>query len=44
MGGTLTTVVMANLNPIKGITSKLWLQAKITYWKIRLVTSGLMKN
>ncbi len=29
-------------NPIKIVTSKLWLQTRITYWKFKLVTNDLL--
>jgi hypothetical protein len=35
---------MAVFNPVKGITSKIWLQAKVSFWKIRFVASDLLKH
>jgi len=35
---------MAAFNPIKGITAKIWLQAKVSYWKMRFVASDLVKR
>ena len=31
-------------NPVKVISSKLWIQTKITYWKLRFVTNDLLRN
>jgi hypothetical protein len=35
---------MSTTNPVKVIGSKLWMQTKITYWKLRFVTTDLLKN
>ncbi len=34
---------MTSYNPIKGITSKIWLQAKMTYWKIKFVAADFWR-
>lgn len=35
---------MTSYNPIKGITSKLILQARVAFWKIKFVTSDMLKR
>lgn len=35
---------MNNFIPVKVIGSKLWMQTKITYWKIRYITNDLVKG
>lgn len=35
---------MTTYNPIKGITSKITLQAKVAFWKIRLITQEIFKR
>lgn len=34
---------MIHTNPIQIISSKLWMQTKITFWKIKFVASDLFK-
>ncbi len=31
-------------NPVKIIGSKLWMQTKITYWKIKFVTNDIIRS
>ena len=35
---------MNALQPLATISSKLWLQAKITYWKLKFVAHDLINN
>ena len=35
---------MISNNPLKIVSSKLWMQTRIAYWKFKLVTADLMKG
>ena len=42
--GVPKIIAMITNNPLKIVSSKLWMQTRITYWKFKLVTADLLKN